>query len=93
MADDISIEFDPVKDARNLAKHGISLGDALNFDWNTARIEEDIRFFYGEKRFEATGWLGSRLYVAVYCTRDGKRRMISLRKANDREFDGYVDQT
>ena len=93
MADDIEIEFDAVKDAKNLAKHGVSLEDAQDFDWATARIEEDFRFVYGEKRFEATGWPGARLHVAVYCKRGCKRRIISLRKANDREFDRYVDQT
>ncbi len=75
MADDIEIEFDAVKDAKNLAKHGVSLEDAQDFDWATARIEEDFRFVYGEKRFEATGWLG----VPLECSRLLQTR---LQKAN-----------
>ena len=45
MATEIEIEFDPAKDAKNLAKHGVSLAAAVDFDWATARIEEDVRFF------------------------------------------------
>ena len=89
----MEIEFDPGKDRLNIQKHGISLAEVVEFDWDTAQIEEDLRFLYAEKRFEATGWLGERLHVVVYCKRSIKRRIISLRKANDREFDKYVDQT
>jgi len=32
----MEIEFDPAKDERNIAKHGISLQAAKGFDWNTA---------------------------------------------------------
>ena len=91
MADDIEIEFDAVKDAKNLAKHGVSLEDAQDFDWATARIEEDFRFVYGEKRFEATGWLGERVHVVVFCVRGDKTRVISVRKANEREVRVYAN--
>ena len=89
----MEIEFDPGKDRMNVAKHGVSLAQVVEFDWDTAQIEQDLRFIYAEKRFEATGWLGERLHVVIYCKRGAKRRIISLRKANDREFDEYVDQT
>ena len=87
------IEFDPTKDRLNLAKHGISLGQVVDFDWDTAQVEEDIRFIYAEKRFEATGWLSDRLHVVIYCKRGAATRVISVRRANDREFDEYVDKT
>jgi uncharacterized DUF497 family protein len=32
----MQIEFDPEKDAGNLAKHGVSLGLAYELDWNAA---------------------------------------------------------
>jgi uncharacterized protein len=93
VTDIFEIEFDPNKDGLSLAKHGISLGQAVEFDWETAQIKEDIRFIYAEKRYEATGWLGDRLYVVIYCKRAAATRVISVRKANDREFDEYVDKT
>jgi uncharacterized protein len=89
----MEIEFDPAKDQLNRQKHGLSLGEAVDFDWGSAQIEEDIRFIYAEKRFEATGWLGNRLHVLIYCKRGIARRVISFRKANDREFDEYVGKT
>jgi len=38
------IEFDPAKDAINRAKHGLSLGEAGNMEWDTAVIWPDMRF-------------------------------------------------
>ena len=35
----MQIEFDPKKDADNLAKHGVSLGLAYALDWNAALAE------------------------------------------------------
>ena len=87
------IEFDPAKNQRNVQKHGISLADVVDFDWDTALVEEDLRSIYAERRFEATGWLGNRLHVVIYCKRGIATRVISFRKANDREFDEYVGNT
>jgi uncharacterized protein len=89
----MEIEFDPVKNQRNLEKHGISLASATEFEWDAAQIEEDVRFVYGEKRYQATGWLDGRLHVLIFCERGDATRVISFRKANDREFDEYVDKT
>ena len=93
MTSETQIEFDPVKSLSNFEKHGVYLTDAVDFDWDKAQIKEDIRFIYAENRFEAMGWLGTRLHVVIYCKRGDKRRVISLRKANQREFDEYVDKT
>jgi len=86
----VQIEYDPDKDAINRKKHGVSLFDATCFEWDTAHIEEDARFDYGEQRFQATGYIGERLHFMVFCVRAGKNRIISLRKANKREFNDYV---
>jgi len=86
----MQIEYDPAKDAINRDKHGISLADAVYFEWNTAHIERDMRHDYGEQRFKATGYLGTRLYRVVFCMRNTKTRVISLRKANKREERNYA---
>ena len=44
---------------------------------------------YGEHRMIALGEITGRVHVCVYMVRDGKRRVISLRKANRREVDAY----
>ena len=42
------IEFDPVKDASNQTKHGVSLGMADELDWESALVWVDDRFEYNE---------------------------------------------
>jgi len=86
----MQIEYDPAKDAINSKKHGVSLYEATCFEWNTAHIEEDARFDYGEQRFQAIGYIGVRLYFMVFCVRAGKNRIISLRKASPREMKRYA---
>ena len=86
----MKIAFDPVKDAINRDKHGCSLALAAEMTWDDALIFEDIRFEYGERRFIAIGYIGRRLYVAVFTDRDGVRRIIGLRKANPREDRTYA---
>jgi uncharacterized DUF497 family protein len=79
------IEFDARKDAVNVAKHGISLGRAQDFDWSSAVIRADVRRTHGEPRFVATGPIDGRLHVLVYTPRGLVVRVIGLRKANARE--------
>lgn len=83
-------EFDPVKDAMNIDKHGLSLADADGFEWEAAVVREDTRKRYAEPRFEAKGYIGDRLHVMVYCLRADAVRVISLRKANAREVNDYA---
>jgi len=87
---EIDIEYDHSKDAINARKHGVSLALAEVFEWDTAKIEEDRRFDYGERRFQATGYIGMRLYYMIFCRRGDKTRVISLRKANPREMKRYA---
>lgn len=84
-------EFDPAKDDSNFDKHGLSLADAEGFEWETAVVREDIRTQYAEQRFEATGYIGQRLHVMIYCLRGDTVRIISLRKANYREEKRYAE--
>ena len=62
----MTFDFDPAKNVKNLAKHGVSLLEADHFEWETAAIREDTRKAYAEQRFEATGLIGERLFVMVY---------------------------
>jgi len=86
------IEFDEGKDLENLRKHKLPLRfGALVFEGDYVE-EEDTRRDYGETRFVATGPIaefGGRIHVVVYTWRNGERRLISFRKANDREVRKY----
>jgi len=83
-------DFDPGKNALNIVKHGFPLTAADFFDWDTAVIRPDARYDDGEERMIALGYIGARLYCLVCVDRDGKRRIISLRKANKREEKIYA---
>lgn len=84
-------EFDPVKNESNLDKHNLPLTDANSFEWDTAVVREDTRKQYSESRFEATGYIGDRLHVMIYCHRSDVVRVISLRRANKREEKRYAE--
>ena len=91
----VNVEFDPIKDQANRAKHGISLGAAAGFQWETALEREDNRFDYGEIRFVAIGYINDRLHVMVFTegADDDTVRVISLRPAEKHEarwFHGEV---
>lgn len=91
MPSEFEIEFDPVKDAKNLAKHGLSLTLANEFEWDVARINEDLRRPYLERRFKASSMIEERLRELVYCLRGGLIRVISMRKSNPREIKKYAN--
>ncbi len=90
----VNIEFDPIKDIANQAKHGISLQAAAAFEWDTAIEREDDRFDYGETRFVAIGMINTTLYVMVFTSgsNDDTVRVISLRRAKKQEARYYYDQ-
>ena len=91
----MDIVFDPAKDPTNQAKHGAALSDALGFEWEGALIWPDTRQDYGEPRMVALGYIGLRLMVLVFVERPAnkptQRRIISLRKANQREVKRYAE--
>ena len=82
--------FDPAKDARNQAKHGVTLALAEILFAGPHVATTDNRFDYGEVRQIALGQIGGRVFVCVYVDRQAERRIISLRKANRREVMRFV---
>ncbi|MDX9976173.1 MAG: BrnT family toxin [FCB group bacterium] len=86
----MDITYDPAKDAANIEKHGVSLALAAELEWDSAVVWDDARHDYGEPRRCALALLGERLFFAAFVDRADGRRIISLRKANDREKRLYV---
>ena len=87
----MQIEFDPVKDAGNRAKHGVSLTLAAELDWDAALVWVDDRFAYAEFRMIALAPTTGILYYVAFVDRASVRRIISLRRANRREVEHYVE--
>ena len=54
------------------------------FAGSTLTVEDD-RQNYGEDRFITIGFLDGRMVILVWTPRSGTRRIISMRKANERE--------
>ena len=69
------------------------LSEAEGFKWEDAVGREDTRREYGERRMihDCLGYIGVRLYCAIYVDRGDERRIISLRKANSREVKHYAE--
>ncbi len=86
----MEISYDPKKNARNIAKRGLSFDRVHEFDFGTATILEDDRLDYGETRWRAFGLLDGRLHALVYVEiGESAIRVISLRRANKHEVGLY----
>ena len=55
-------------------------------------VRRDIRHSYGEERFQLTGRIEGRLFIVVYTPRARVIRIISARKANQREVKHYENR-
>lgn len=88
----MAFEFDPAKNARNIRERGISFERFADKDLGTALAVEDTRVDYGERRVRLLGTIDSRLHVAVITYRGEKVRVISLRRANEREERLYAKE-
>ncbi len=83
------IEWDDAKRAGNAAKHGIDFASVGQFDWSAAVVRAGVRFDYGEVRLLALGPMTSepdRLFAVVYTVERRAGRIISFRRANNREI-------
>ena len=86
----MQIEFDDGKDQANQDKHRLSLAFAAELDWENSLVWVDARKEYGEIRMIALAPSTGILYYVAFVDRDEVRRIISLRRANRREVNHYV---
>ena len=63
------------------------------FEFETALIWQDIRKIYPEVRFSALGLINDRIYSLVFTETPMGIRVISFRKANEREVRNYEQET
>ena len=81
----MEFEWDEGKRQSNLEKHGVDFADAVLVLADAPLIFEDTRRNYGEQRCLALGELYGLLFSVAFTIRDGAFRIISARRANDRE--------
>jgi uncharacterized protein len=83
------ILYDEAKRLVTLPARGLDMADAgAVFDHALLTID-DNRYDYGEDRFMTAGYLDGRMVIVVWTWRGAARRIISLRKANEREQEAY----
>ncbi len=88
----MNFDWDNNKNQSNIAKHGISFEEAIAiFDDPNILNYEDTRFNYGETRFVSIGQIilvtqeKTVIIVVIHTQRNQTIRLISARKANERE--------
>jgi len=81
----MKITFDPEKRQRTLEARGLDFADAATIFQSRHISQLDDRKEYGEQRFITYGYIGNRIVAMVWTERESTRRIISLRKANERE--------
>ena len=87
----MKFEWDEQKNRINIEKLGISFEDAKALFEDVRITAVDTRQSYGEIRNISLGTIYGRICVVVYTERKGVTRIISARKANQRERRQYYE--
>lgn len=86
----VKFEWDEKKSKANIKKHGIDFADVPSLFDHPMLINLDTRGDYGEDRWTGVGLLKNRVAVVVFTEREDETiRIISARKANQYEREGY----
>jgi hypothetical protein len=86
----MDFEFDPAKSDANLAKHGIDFRRAQIL-WNDPdRLEVPARSV-DEPRVQVIGRIGTVVWSAFVTIREGRVRIISVRRARHEEEAAYFE--
>ena len=86
----MQITLDPDKNERNIRERNLPFAWASEFEFSTALGYVDVRKDYGETRYIALGMLHERLHVLCFAETSDGIRVISFRKANNREVKHYA---
>ncbi len=90
----MNFEWDESKSEACFRERGFDFAYAARAFFDPDRIvRADTRHSYGEERYQLMGKVEQRLFVVVYTPRLEAMRIISVRKANQREVRHYEDNT
>ena len=85
----MDIEYDHAKRDLTFDKRGLNMARAAEVFTGPHLPVPDIRFDYGEERFVTVGLLDERMVILAWTPRGAAFRIISMRKANEREEKRY----
>lgn len=80
-------EWDEDKRQETLSLRGLDFAMVSQLDWRTATLRRQERA--GEVRYASLAMIDGRLHHVVWTLRGRNTRIISLRKANNREIARY----
>ena len=83
----MEISYDEVKNERNLRERSLSFTEAARFQFGTALVGPVFR--NGEWRLQSLGYLDHRLHLLCYKKTEHGIRVISFRKASEKEAEGH----
>lgn len=84
----MDFEFDPKKSTANKGKHGIDFHEAQALWKDSGRVEISVNV-EDEPRSLFVGMIGGKLWVVIVTYRGEKIRIISARRASDKERTWY----
>jgi uncharacterized DUF497 family protein len=88
----MDIEWNDHKNSTNFDEHGLRFEDAALVFTSQTITFEDNRENYREIRYITLGLLAERVVILVHTIRDNRIRIISMRKANEREKKIYYER-
>ena len=86
----MEFEFDPQKSASNKRKHDIDFLEAQALWDDPERLEIPAKTV-GEQRYMLIGKIEKKHWSATFAIRDGKTRIISVRRARIKEIEAYEE--
>jgi uncharacterized protein len=85
---DVHFEFDPAKSEANRSKHGIDFAQAREL-WRDPRRLSLAAVSTAEPRHALVARTQGKVWFAVYTLRQGRIRIISVRRARTQEVESY----
>jgi len=90
----MNFEWNEAKSDACFAERGFDFAYALRAFIDPNRlVRQDRRWDYGEHRYQLLGMIEQRVFCVVYTVRDSSIRIISARKANQREVREYENSS
>jgi uncharacterized DUF497 family protein len=90
----MNFEWDEAKSDLCFRERGFDFAYAAQVFFDPDRmVQADTRYSYGEERYRVIGVIEQRLFVVVYTPRHDAMRIISARKANQREVTYYENSS
>lgn len=86
----MKFEYDPLKSATNKVKHGIDFDEAQALWQDAKSVIIDLPQSHEEPRSIVMGILRKRVWTAIVTMRGDAVRIISMRRAREKEVAVYV---